>query len=36
MQRAGYPPGKHYVVTQLDYFLALAAERGAARQAIPR
>jgi hypothetical protein len=27
MQRSGYPVGKHYVVTQLDYFLRLAQER---------
>lgn len=33
MQRPGYPPGKHYVVTQLDYFLGLAIERGAAKAA---
>jgi len=27
MQRSGYPLGKHYVVTQLDYFLAMVLER---------
>jgi hypothetical protein len=27
MQRSGYPIGKHYVVTQLDYFLRLARIR---------
>jgi hypothetical protein len=27
MQRSGYPPGKAYVVTQLDYFLDLAVRR---------
>lgn len=27
MQRSGYPPGKSYVVTELDYFLDLAARR---------
>lgn len=27
MQRTGYPIGKHYVVTQLDYFLDLAVRR---------
>lgn len=27
MQRSGYPTGKSYVVTQLDYFLRLAQER---------
>lgn len=27
MQRSGYPIGKHYAVTQLDYFLRLARER---------
>lgn len=27
MQRSGYPTGKHYVVTQLDYLLRLYAER---------
>ena len=27
MQRSGYPIGKHYVVTQLDYLLRLATER---------
>ncbi len=27
MQRAGYPPGKAYVVTELDYFLDLAVRR---------
>lgn len=35
MQRPGYPPGKHYVVTQLDYFLGLAAERAATRGNTP-
>lgn len=27
MQRSGYPIGKHYAVTQLDYLLRLARER---------
>jgi hypothetical protein len=27
MQRSGYPPGKAYVVTELDYFLDLAVRR---------
>ena len=27
MQRSGYPPGKSYVVTELDYFLDLAVRR---------
>lgn len=27
MQRTGFPVGKHYVVTQLDYFLDLAIRR---------
>ena len=27
MQRSGYPIGKHYAVTELDYLLSLAAER---------
>jgi len=27
MQRPGYPMGKHYVVTQVDYFLPLVVER---------
>jgi hypothetical protein len=27
MQRPGYPLGKNYVVTQLDYFLGLVGER---------
>ena len=27
MQRSGFPIGKHYVVTQLDYLLRLATER---------
>jgi hypothetical protein len=27
MQRSGYPPGKAYVVTQLDFFLDLAVRR---------
>jgi len=27
MQRSGYPPGKAYVVTELDYFLDLAVKR---------
>lgn len=27
MQRTGYPIGKHYVVTELDYFLDLAVRR---------
>lgn len=36
MQRSGYPTGKHYVVTQLDYFLRLARERADADQAAGR
>ena len=31
MQRSGYPAGKAYVVTQLDYFLDLALERAKGR-----
>jgi hypothetical protein len=27
MQRSGYPLGKHYTVTELDYFLGLVQER---------
>lgn len=27
MQRAGFPPGKAYVVTEYDYFLDLAVQR---------
>lgn len=27
MQRSGYPPGKAYVVTQLDYMMRLARDR---------
>ncbi len=27
LQRSGYPPGKSYVVTELDYFLRLAVDR---------
>ena len=36
MQRSGYPIGKHYVVTQLDYFLRLATERADADRAAGR
>lgn len=31
MQRSGYPVGKHYVVTQLDYWLAEVVERAKGR-----
>ena len=36
MQRSGYPIGKAYVVTQLDYMLRLATERAEADHAAGR
>jgi len=36
MQRSGYPIGKHYAVTQLDYLLNLATERAEADHAAGR
>lgn len=30
MQRSGYPIGKHYAVTQLDYMMTLVRDRAAA------
>lgn len=36
MQRSGYPIGKHYAVTQLDYLLRLAQERAESDREIGR